>query len=206
MFRAWYVPLYYYGVIHGDPHLGNYTVRADDGINLLDFGCVRVFPPAFVGGVIELYHGLMENDEPRVVAAFESWGFANMSKDQIDTLTIWARFLYAPLLEDRVRPIGEASDGVYGREKIREVHQRLRENGGVTVPREFVFMDRARARPWLGIHSPARRNQLAPGLQRTDRWFRCGQTGGTAKAGRDFPVTFGRQPPSMSTSMKTVLP
>ncbi len=23
MFRAWYVPFYYYGVIHGDPHLGN---------------------------------------------------------------------------------------------------------------------------------------------------------------------------------------
>ena len=29
MFRAWYVPFYGYGVIHGDPHLGNYTVRAD---------------------------------------------------------------------------------------------------------------------------------------------------------------------------------
>ena len=28
MFRAWYVPFYDYGVIHGDPHLGNYTVRA----------------------------------------------------------------------------------------------------------------------------------------------------------------------------------
>jgi predicted unusual protein kinase regulating ubiquinone biosynthesis (AarF/ABC1/UbiB family) len=27
MFRAWYVPFYVYGVIHGDPHLGNYTVR-----------------------------------------------------------------------------------------------------------------------------------------------------------------------------------
>ncbi|MGB1027570.1 MAG: ABC1 kinase family protein, partial [Rhodospirillaceae bacterium] len=24
MFRAWYVPFYEYGVIHGDPHLGNY--------------------------------------------------------------------------------------------------------------------------------------------------------------------------------------
>src|SRR3546814_16984409 len=24
MFRAWYVPFYGYGVIHGDPHLGNY--------------------------------------------------------------------------------------------------------------------------------------------------------------------------------------
>ena len=29
MFRAWYVPFYSYGVIHGDPHLGNYTVRPD---------------------------------------------------------------------------------------------------------------------------------------------------------------------------------
>ena len=39
MFRAWYVPFYYYGVIHGDPHLGNYTVRPDASVNLLDFGC-----------------------------------------------------------------------------------------------------------------------------------------------------------------------
>ena len=37
------VPFYYYGIIHGDPHLGNYTMRFDGGINLLDFGCIRVF-------------------------------------------------------------------------------------------------------------------------------------------------------------------
>ena len=43
MFRAWYVPFYYYGVIHGDPHLGNYTVRPDGTVNLLDFGCIRIF-------------------------------------------------------------------------------------------------------------------------------------------------------------------
>ena len=28
MFRAWYVPFFDYGVLHGDPHLGNYTVQA----------------------------------------------------------------------------------------------------------------------------------------------------------------------------------
>ena len=28
MFRTWYLPFYHYGVIHGDPHLGNYTVDA----------------------------------------------------------------------------------------------------------------------------------------------------------------------------------
>jgi len=147
MFRAWYVPLYNYGIIHGDPHLGNYSVRKDDSINLLDFGCVRVFPPSFVGGVIDLYHSLMENDRARSVHAYETWGFKNLSKEQIDTLNIWARFLYAPLMDDKVRPIGEVTNGVFGRETAQKVHEKLREaskgNGGVTIPREFVFMDRA---------------------------------------------------------------
>ncbi len=147
MFRAWYVPLYYYGVIHGDPHLGNYTVRKDDSINLLDFGCVRVFPPEFVGGVIDLYRALQRGDTALAVHAYETWGFKNLSREQIDTLNIWAGFLYGPVLDDRVRPIGETKGEMYGAETAREVHMKLREagrkNGGVAVPREFVFMDRA---------------------------------------------------------------
>jgi len=143
LFRAWYVPLYNYGAIHGDPHLGNYTIRADDSINLLDFGCVRIFRPAFVGGVIDLYHALMDDDKARAVHAYETWGFKNLSNDLIDVLNTWARFLYGPLMEDKARVIGESKVGVYGRETAAEVHQRLRALGGVTIPREFVFMDRA---------------------------------------------------------------
>lgn len=143
LFRAWFTPLYYYGIIHGDPHLGNYTVRKDNSINLLDFGCVRVFPPSFVGGVIDLYHALLEDDQPRAVHAFETWGFKNLNNEQIEILSVWARFLYAPMLDDKVRTIGETKGGMYGREIAHEVHQKLKEVGGVTVPREFVFMDRA---------------------------------------------------------------
>ena len=62
MFRAWYVPLYNYGIIHGDPHLGNYTIRDDLSVNLLDFGCVRVFPVEFIGGVVDLYRALQNDD------------------------------------------------------------------------------------------------------------------------------------------------
>lgn len=144
MFRAWYVPLYHYGIIHGDPHLGNYTVRDDDSINLLDFGCVRVFPPAFIGGIIDLYRALQKEDRARAIHAFETWGFRNLRNEQIDALILWAKFLYGPVLEDKVRPIGEITNGVYGRETAAEAHRRLRESGGgVAVPREFVFMDRA---------------------------------------------------------------
>lgn len=143
MFRAWYVPLYYYGVIHGDPHLGNYSVRPDQSINLLDFGCVRVFPPRFVKGVIDLYNALRDDDEALAVHAYETWGFGNLSKDMVKVLNIWAGFIYGPILDDRVRPIGSTDHGVYGREKATEVHKLLRDVGTVTVPREFVFMDRA---------------------------------------------------------------
>lgn len=144
LFKAWYTPLYKTGVIHGDPHLGNYSVRDDLSINLLDFGCIRIFRPEFVGAVIDLYNALKNDDNDLAVQAYETWGFGNLSKEMIEILNIWATFLYGPILDDKVRTIGETNNGVYGREKAREVHEKLRElQQGVPVPREFVFMDRA---------------------------------------------------------------
>jgi predicted unusual protein kinase regulating ubiquinone biosynthesis (AarF/ABC1/UbiB family) len=143
MFRAWYVPFYGYGVIHGDPHLGNYTLRPDDGVNLLDFGAIRVFPSRFVGGVIDLYRALRDDDAALAVHAYETWGFRGLSKDMIATLNRWAGFIYAPLMEDRKRAIAETNSGVYGREVAETVHAELRRLGGVRPPREFVLMDRA---------------------------------------------------------------
>ncbi|HEV7873581.1 MAG TPA: AarF/ABC1/UbiB kinase family protein, partial [Enterovirga sp.] len=114
------------------------------GINLLDYGCVRIFPPKFLAGVVDLYEGLKNDDRARVVHAYETWGFKRLSADIIDTLNIWARFIYGPLLEDRVRTIADGvKPGEYGRRQAYQVHKALREKGPVTVPREFVFMDRA---------------------------------------------------------------
>lgn len=143
LFHAWYIPFYRYGIIHGDPHLGNYTVQADHSLNLFDFGCVRIFPERLVRGVILLYRALQDDDWDAAVHAFETWGFVGLSRAHIDTLMLWARFLYGPLLEDTVRTIGEAKGQVYGLETAQKVHQQLRDLGGVSIPREFVFMDRA---------------------------------------------------------------
>jgi predicted unusual protein kinase regulating ubiquinone biosynthesis (AarF/ABC1/UbiB family) len=143
MFRAWYVPFYSYGVIHGDPHLGNYTVRDDLDLNLLDFGCIRVFKPVFVKGVIDLYWALSRGDRDLAVAAYQSWGFDKLNNATIDVLNEWAAYLYGPLMEDRPRLIDESRSSRQGRQIAERVHQRLREAGGVTPPREFVFMDRA---------------------------------------------------------------
>mgnify|MGYP001326730820 CR=1 FL=1 len=143
MFRAWYVPFYNFGVIHGDPHLGNYTVLPDSGINLMDFGCIRVFNPTFVRAVIDLYKALRDEDQDLAVHAYETWGFVGLDQKVIDILNQWARFLYAPMLEDRVKPIQGDGGVKYGASVAAKVHSELRKVGGVTPPREFVLMDRA---------------------------------------------------------------
>ncbi len=143
MFEAWYVPFYGYGVLHGDPHLGNYTVRPDGAINLLDFGCIRIFPPHFIGAVIDLYRALRDDDQALAVHAYETWGFRELSWNVIEILNQWARFLYRPLMEDRVQPIQDDAKAMYGARVAGKVQRELREVGGVTPPREFVLMDRA---------------------------------------------------------------
>ena len=148
MFRAWWFPFSHYGVIHGDPHLGNYTIFETDnrpaGINLLDYGCIRTFPTKFIQGVIDLYRGLEKDDRERVVHAYESWGFVGLTNELIDAMNIWARFIYGPLLDDRERTIAEGTTPAeYGRKEAFSVHKILKEKGPVRIPREFVFMDRA---------------------------------------------------------------
>ena len=143
VFGAWYTPLYRYGVIHGDPHLGNFLIRDDDGLNLLDFGAIRIFKPRFIRGIINLYEAIRDNDQEKAHHAYETWGFTNLDHEKMEVLNGWARFLYEPLLDDRVRPIQESSDPQYGRAVIEKVHAGLQRTGGVKPPREFVLMDRS---------------------------------------------------------------
>ena len=143
LFMAWYYPFYKYGIIHGDPHLGNYSVDKKNNINLFDYGCVRIFPAKFVKGVIDLYFALKENDNSKIKKAYEAWGFKDIDDKLMSVLNKWALFLYDPILKNEVRRIQDSDSGIYGAKIAGEVHRELKKYGGVKPPREFVFMDRA---------------------------------------------------------------
>ena len=143
MFRAWYVPFYYYGVIHGDPHLGNYTLKPDGSVNLLDFGCIRIFGASFVQGVIDLYHALQNDDRDLAVHAYEVLGLRQSDQrdhrraEPLGRLRLWAAAggPHAPhpgKIIRRLRPRGR-----------RKRACRSAPAGSGEPPREFVFMDRA---------------------------------------------------------------
>ncbi|MDE2464645.1 MAG: AarF/ABC1/UbiB kinase family protein [Alphaproteobacteria bacterium] len=144
LFKAWWRPFARYGVIHGDPHLGNYTVRADSGINLLDYGCIRTFEPSFVAGVVDLYRALKTRDEALAARAYAAWGFDKVTPELVRVLNLWAGFIFEPLLDDRVRVVDNGVPAAeYGLKQANDVHMRLKTLGGVRPPRQFVFMDRA---------------------------------------------------------------
>jgi len=143
LFQAWYKPFYHYGILHGDAHMGNYKVTLQGDLHMLDFGCVRLFPASFIRGVISLYRALQQNDLDLAITAYEAWGFQNLSKDLIEALNLWARFLYDPLLEDRIRPIRPDQDIQEGKRILKQVHQALKDLGGIRPPKGFVFVDRS---------------------------------------------------------------
>lgn len=145
LFWTWWGPMNAYGVIHGDPHLGNYQITGEgEGINLLDFGCIRIFPASFVEGVVRLREALRADDFDGCMEAYEIWGFKGLTKELGEVLNVWANFIYGPILDDRVRPIADGiKPGEYGRKEAFQVRKMLKERGPVTIPAEFVFMDRA---------------------------------------------------------------
>jgi predicted unusual protein kinase regulating ubiquinone biosynthesis (AarF/ABC1/UbiB family) len=145
LFWTWWKPFTGSAVIHGDPHLGNYQVtNGGQGLNLLDFGCIRIFPPSFVAGVVDLYRATLNDDFDAAYAAYEKWGFKGLTKELAEVLNIWAKFIYGPLLDNRVRSVADGiKPGEYGRKEAFAVRKLLKEKGPVTIPREFVFMDRA---------------------------------------------------------------
>ena len=179
MFRAWWYPFSHYGVIHGDPHLGNYTIfeetGAPAGINLLDYGCIRTFPTPFVQGVIDLYNGLLQRRPRARRARLRDVGLQGPHQ-RADRRHehLGAVHLRAAAGGPRAQPSRRApTPGEYGRKEAFTVHKVLKEKGPVTVPREFVFMDRAAI--GLGgvfLHLDAR-HELVPPVQRDDRGLRA---------------------------------
>ena len=161
MFRAWWFPFSHYGVIHGDPHLGNYTIfetGAANGAAGRSGGRSASRPASTCSTTAASAPSRRRScrasststpacctgKRDLVVHAYETWGFTGLSTELIDTLNIWARFIYGPLLDDREREIADGTTpGQYGRKEAFTVHKALKEKGPVKVPREFVFMDRA---------------------------------------------------------------
>jgi predicted unusual protein kinase regulating ubiquinone biosynthesis (AarF/ABC1/UbiB family) len=142
LFSMWYTPFYKQGLLHADPHPGNYLVTPDQEIQWLDFGCVRQFDMPFVEGVKDLRQALVLNDRDLKMHAYALWGFQNLNKETEEAVTLWAKLIFDPVLDNKTRPIQPSFSAKEGWRVAQDVHNLLTRSGGIRPPQTFVFMDR----------------------------------------------------------------
>src|SRR5205085_10202621 len=63
------------GLMHADPHPGNYMFLPDGRIGLLDFGCVKVFPESFTRNYVRLLRAILRRNDEQILDVYEDMGF-----------------------------------------------------------------------------------------------------------------------------------
>ncbi|MBM4255183.1 MAG: AarF/ABC1/UbiB kinase family protein [Deltaproteobacteria bacterium] len=90
-----------FGVLHTDPHPGNYLVTYHPKIAMLDFGSVRIFPEEIRKGYLALASAILDRDERTMEACFITLGYLNAGEDPKPLVKIM-HLIFEPVLEDRV--------------------------------------------------------------------------------------------------------
>ncbi|ETZ04585.1 AarF/UbiB family protein [Holospora undulata] len=138
---AWYHPFFSKGILHSDPHMGNYMWNQNLDIYMVDFGCVRSFSPQWVKGAKALYTALLNQHDTQNIY-YTYFEFDPLSSVQKSCIDRWAKFLYGPFLieGERVLPESMAQEGI---DLLKELHQILRKHKPLRIPHEFLLLDRA---------------------------------------------------------------
>lgn len=61
--------------LHADPHPGNFIITPNNQLGIIDFGCVKVVPPAFYKVYFQLLDKDILNDKPRLYKVFRELRF-----------------------------------------------------------------------------------------------------------------------------------
>jgi predicted unusual protein kinase regulating ubiquinone biosynthesis (AarF/ABC1/UbiB family) len=139
IYRAAFTTIFRHRALNADPHPGNYLFAADGAVTLLDFGCVKHFPPAMVETWRRLARSILDGDRARFRDAFLEAGFVKRPRRfDFDHQLEAMRVLYAPALASQ--PF------TFTHEWIASVHDRLifknQNKLRLTVPPDWLFVNR----------------------------------------------------------------
>jgi predicted unusual protein kinase regulating ubiquinone biosynthesis (AarF/ABC1/UbiB family) len=107
--RAWVARKYYmlvwrqileFGVLHTDPHPGNYLVTYHPRLGILDFGSIRHFSEPLRKASLQMAHGLAEHDDDAIAQALVKLGYLDRTQDPKPMLKV-IHILFEPVLANR---------------------------------------------------------------------------------------------------------
>ncbi|HJL16693.1 MAG TPA: AarF/ABC1/UbiB kinase family protein [Sandaracinaceae bacterium LLY-WYZ-13_1] len=108
------------GLLHADPHPGNFKVLADGRLGILDYGCVKIFEEPFMRGFAEMMHASLAGDEERLRDAFVSLELMDDREDdaQLEDMQKIADYFSVGVRRDEVFDFAEFDYVKAGRELV----------------------------------------------------------------------------------------
>ncbi|MEM9461394.1 MAG: AarF/ABC1/UbiB kinase family protein [Myxococcota bacterium] len=99
IFRTCFGCLFGHSVYNADPHPGNYLFSPEGDVTFLDFGCVRRFSPALIGGWKSMARAVQADDRDEFVRCFTALDFvAKPKKFDWDHQWTTMQYLYRPFM------------------------------------------------------------------------------------------------------------
>jgi predicted unusual protein kinase regulating ubiquinone biosynthesis (AarF/ABC1/UbiB family) len=99
-FRVLWRQVFEFGVLHTDPHPGNYRVTHHPKLGILDFGSIRIFPEEIRQAYVRLAAGMLDRDAAEIARASVDLGFIDPAADPAPFIRI-LDIVFEPVLTDR---------------------------------------------------------------------------------------------------------
>ena len=99
-FRVVWRQIFEFGVLHTDPHPGNYLVTFHPKLAILDFGSIRIFPEPIRKAYHRLAKAILAWDETVMADCFVRLGFLGQGDDPAPMVRIM-KIIFEPVLRDR---------------------------------------------------------------------------------------------------------
>ncbi|HEY8517366.1 MAG TPA: AarF/ABC1/UbiB kinase family protein [Candidatus Binatia bacterium] len=126
------------GILHTDPHPGNYLVTYHPKLAILDFGSIRIFPESVRAQYLRLARALLDRDRATAADACVELGFIDRTDDPTPMLEM-LDLIFEPIYEDREYDPREYQSV----ERAMKVAQISLENRVFKSPGHSVFLLRA---------------------------------------------------------------
>jgi aarF domain-containing kinase len=129
------------GLLHADPHPGNFKVLADGRLAILDFGCVKIFDEAFLRSFGEMIHASLDDDRDRLRKIFVDLELMQdeTRDDELEDMIKISQYFSVGLHRDEVFDFAEFDYVSAGRELVTHFLTRRRPP---PAQRHFIFLSR----------------------------------------------------------------
>jgi ubiquinone biosynthesis protein len=139
LIRAFCAQVLEHGLLHADPHPGNFLVQRAEGgprLVLLDFGCVERYAPARRRAYAQLGLAVLSGDRARMAELFAEIGFLSRG-GATESLSA-----FADLLLEAFRPDAVPLERLDPHAAMERVLRLTREHPIVAIPADFVLLAR----------------------------------------------------------------